>query len=209
MTNLLDDVESLVDALGQEKVHLAGHDWGALVGWPFASQRQGRVKTWSALSVGHPHALAKVMMGGDADQAERSSYIRVFNQEGVAEKLLSEDGGSRLRAIYQGVFPKEIEDRFVEGFKRPGRLTAALNYYRANLNADRFRSYDPAPIPIEVPTQLIWGSEDPALGRAQAEGTAAHMHGPYHLSEVAGAGHWLQHERPGEITELLLEQIGG
>jgi len=65
------------------------------------------------------------------------------------------------------------------------------------------------PVPIEVPTQLIWGAADPFLGRAQAEGTEEHVHGPYLFSPVDGAGHWLQHERPAEITNLLLKRIGG
>ena len=148
MPHLFDDVEGVIDALGVESVDLAGHDWGAIVGWQFTSQRQGRVRTWAALSVGHPHALASVWAEEDDDQRQRSSYIQVFQMEGKAEDLLLEDGARRLRAMYQGVFPDEIEDAFVRGMQRPGRLTAALNYYRANLTAERFRTYEPAPNPI-------------------------------------------------------------
>src|SRR5258706_8244233 len=49
MAHLVADVVGLVDALGRERCHLAGHDWGALVGWSVASHRPERLLTWSAL----------------------------------------------------------------------------------------------------------------------------------------------------------------
>jgi pimeloyl-ACP methyl ester carboxylesterase len=207
MPHLVDDVEGLIDALGVEQVDLAGHDWGALVGWPVTSQRQARVRTWTALSVGHPHALSEAIAGGDADQMQRSAYILLFNQPGKAEEVLLEDGCSRLRAMYQGAFPKDVEDRFVSGLERPGRLTAALSYYRANLIPDRLKSYDSTPDAITAPTLFIWGTDDIALGRTQAEGTAAHVEGPYQFAPLEGAGHWLQHERAAEVSELLVRHV--
>ncbi len=208
MPHLFDDVEGMIDALGVEKVDLAGHDWGAIIGWQFTSQRQHRVRTWTALSVGHPHALAEILREGDQDQRSRSSYIVLFNQPGKAEDVLLADGAQRLRAMYQGAFPREIEDRFVAGMQRPGRLTAGLSYYRANLSPERFQSYEPAPNPIDVPTLFIWGEEDIALGRKQAERTESHVRGPYQFAPIAGAGHWLQHERPDDVSRLLVQHLG-
>lgn len=207
MPLLLDDIEGLIDALCAEQVDLAGHDWGALIGWPFTSQRQSRVRTWSALSVGHPHALTELIMGGDDDQRRRSSYIVLFNEPGKAEEVLLEDGGGRIRAMYQGAFPREVEDRFISGLLRPARLTAALNYYRANLNAERLRSYDSTPKAITAPTLLIWGTDDIALGRRQAELTERHVGGPYQFAPLEGAGHWLQHERAGDVSELIVRHV--
>jgi pimeloyl-ACP methyl ester carboxylesterase len=207
MGPLLDDVEGLLDVLGAERVDLVGHDWGAIIGWQFTSQRQHRVRTWSALSVGHPHALAEIMREGDQDQRDRSAYIALFNQPGKAETVLLEDGARRLRALYNGVFPPEVEDRFLKDLQRPGRLTAALNYYRANLTADRLRSYQPAPHEIVAPTLLVWGEEDAALGRLQAERTARHVRGPYQFAALPRTGHWLQHERPEEVSRLLVQHV--
>ena len=48
MPHLVADTVGLVDALGRERCHLAGHDWGALVGWAVASAHPERLLTWSA-----------------------------------------------------------------------------------------------------------------------------------------------------------------
>jgi pimeloyl-ACP methyl ester carboxylesterase len=207
--HLLDDVEGLIQALGQEHCHLVGHDWGALVGWSFASRRPERLMSWSALSVGHPQAFADARLA-DEDQRRRSEYIKLFRMPGKAEEVLAEDGHRRLRQMYRAgpnpeAIPGAVIDRYVEGFARPYRLTAGLNYYRANLGLESYQRYPPAPHPVRVPTQLVWGDEDPALGRTGTEATGAHVAAEYRLEVLAGAGHWLQFERPAEVSSRLIE----
>ncbi|HEX6488348.1 MAG TPA: alpha/beta hydrolase [Candidatus Dormibacteraeota bacterium] len=208
MPNFFADIDGLIAALGVEQVDLAGHDWGAIIGWQYTSRRQEKLRSWAALSVGHPHALRKLVVEEqDADQLQRSSYIQLFNQQEVAERVLLEDDAQRLRAFYQGIFPRDIEDHFISDMQRPGRLTAALNYYRANLNAKQFATWEPAPNPITVPTLLIWGTDDIALGQRQAELTGEYLQGPYHFAPLTGASHWLQHDRPDAVSSLLLEHV--
>jgi pimeloyl-ACP methyl ester carboxylesterase len=56
---------------------------------------------------------------------------------------------------------------------------------------------------ISTPTTLVWGAEDHALGRLAVEDTAGHVEGPYELVVLDGAGHWLQFERPDEVSRAL------
>lgn len=212
MPHLIADVEGMVSALGRERCHLAGHDWGALVGWSFTSYRPERVRTWSALSVGHPNAFAATIRQ-DADQRQRSAYIQLFREPGgKAERVLLEDGARRLRETYRagphpGAIPKAVVETFVRSLVRPGRLSAGLNYYRANLGLENQRAFPPAPHPITAPSQLIWGDQDPALGPVATHETRSHVAGEYRLRVLEGAGHWLQFERPAEISALLLEWV--
>ena len=216
LPHLIDDVAALVAALGRDRCDLAGHDWGALLGWAVASRRPDLLRTWTALSVGHPAALAAATGldgrgGSDPDQQARSSYVLFFQRVGRAEEALLENGGGRLRAMYRlgpnpDAIPAEIMQTYINGFQRPGRMTAALNYYRANLVPDAYSAYPPCPDPIRAPTMLIWGEEDPALGRRAVMDTAALVAGPYRLEVLQGAGHWLQFERSEEIARLLVEQ---
>ena len=203
---LMDDVGGLLDSLGWERAHLAGHDWGALVGWPFVSNHPERVLTWTALSVGHPTAFREAA-AEDPDQQQRSAYIGLFRQPGKAEEVLAADGFRRLRAVYRSgpqpdAIPESVVASFVAGFARPGRLTAALNYYRAALpEVPRVMGR------IPMPTLLIWGNQDPAVGRLGTEKTAAMVEGPYRLAELEGAGHWLQFERPDDVARELAAHL--
>jgi pimeloyl-ACP methyl ester carboxylesterase len=211
--HLVADVEGLLLALGRERCHLAGHDWGSLVGWSVASRRPDRVLTWSALSVGHPVAFQEAIRL-DEDQRRRSEYVNLFRIPGKAERVLAEDDFRRLRAMYRlgplpDAIPEEVVDGWVRGFARPGRLTAALNYYRVDLADPPDPSYPAAPVPILAPTQMIWGDQDPAVGRLSTERTAAHVAGPYRQVVVEGAGHWLQFEKPDEISARLVEWMSG
>ena len=84
---------------------------------------------------------------------------------------------------------------------------AGLNYYRVDLGSTAQEAFPPTPHRITVPTQLIWGDQDPALGAGPAHLTHRCVVGEYRL-EVEGAGHWLQFERPAEVASLLLDWIG-
>ncbi len=208
--HLVDDVAGLIKAFGRESAHVAGHDWGAIVAWFFAARHPEMTKTLTALAVGHPAAVAAASREDD-DQKARSSYIRLFLMEGKAEEVLSEDDHRRLRLMFSigpnpESVPKSVIDHFTRSLTRPGRLTAALNYYRANLSSGGAAWERLANIgPVNVPTALLWGDQDPALGRRGAEATAAYVEADYRFVVLEGAGHWLQFERPAEVSRSLTE----
>ena len=208
---LVEDVAGLIKAFGRDSAHVAGHDWGAIVAWFFASAHPEMTKSLTALSVGHPAAVSAATATDD-DQRTRSEYIGLFLQEGKAESVLGEDDFRRLRAMFKpgpnpDAVPRAVIETFARSVSRPGRLTAALNYYRANLARGRGWSGIARNIKVSAPTVLVWGDQDPALGRLQAETTAEHMTGDYRLEVLEGAGHWLQFERPDEVGRTLVGAV--
>ena len=210
---LVEDVAGIIKAFGKSEAHVAGHDWGALVAWFFAASHPEMTKTLTALSVAHPAALAEASRV-DADQRERSRYVALFLQEGKAEHVLADDEYRRLRAMFAlgpnpDAVPRSVADHFARSLSRPGRLTAALNYYRANLGAGGGAwAALTQELKIATPTALLWGDQDPALGRRAVEATAGHVEGPYRLEVLEGAGHWLQFERPEEVSKALTRAAG-
>jgi len=206
LTDLVEDVAAIIKAFGRDQAHIAGHDWGALVAWFFAGIHPEMTKTLTVLSVGHPATLGAAT-AADEDQKERSQYIRLFLMEGKAESVLAEDDFRRLRAMFGGAVPRAVVDRFVRSLSRPGRLTAALNYYRANLSRDNWWAGLRPDLRVTAPTVLLWGDQDPALGRLQAENTAKHMDGDFRLEVLEGAGHWLQFERADDVSRALVQVI--
>jgi len=212
--HLVDDVRFIIKAFGRQTAHVAGHDWGAVVAWFFAGRHPEMTKTLTVFSVAHPAALAAASRD-DEDQRERSRYVGLFLAEGKAERVLADDDYRRLRSMFSRghnpeAVPKTAVDHFTRSLSRPGRLTAALNYYRANLAAAGGAWEQLAQLGrITSPVVLLWGDADPALGRRAVEATAAHVEGPYRLEVLEGAGHWLQFERPDQVSQALTEAAGG
>jgi pimeloyl-ACP methyl ester carboxylesterase len=204
--HLAEDVRFMITAFGRPAAHIAGHDWGGLVAWFFAGRYPEMTKTLTVLSVPHPAALAEASRN-DEDQQARSRYVALFLQE-KAERVLSDDGYRRLRFMFTigpnpDAVPSSVVDHFTRSISRPGRLTAALNYYRANLGPGHAWEALADIGPITMPTTLVWGDQDPALGRHAAEATGRHVEGAYRLEVLEDAGHWLQFERPGEVSLAL------
>jgi len=147
----------------------------------------------------------------DEDQQARSRYVGLFLLEGKAEQVLAEDDYRRLRGTWSigpnpETVPRSLVEHFARSLARPGRLTAALNYYRANLTAVGAAWEGLSNIgPIATPTVLLWGDQDPALGRRGAEDTRTYMEGDYELRVLEGAGHWLNFDRPDEVTRALTD----
>lgn len=202
MVHLVSDVCELIKAFGKSTAHVAGHDWGALIAWFFASRHPQMTKSLTVLSVGHP-AVVNEARRQDEDQMRRSEYIRLFVIEGKAEHVLSQEDYRRVREMFsEKVGP--AGEQFVRSLSRPGRLTAALNYYRANFGDPRLWWTLADEVKVTAPTVLLWGDQDPALGRWQAEHTKDRMSGEFHLDVLEGAGHWLQFERPDEVSRSLI-----
>lgn len=196
---LADDVVAIAAALGHDRFHLVGHDWGAAVSWVVATRHADHVLTLTAVSVPHLAAYNEAL-AGDPDQQERGAYIGLLRRPGKAETVLLEDDGARLRAMYGGDVPPEDEAAYVEKLSEPGALTATLNWYRAMTPA---LSATPS---VTVPTTFVWGATDLAIGRYGAERCGDHVTGDYRFVEV-DSGHWLPDTHPDLLASEILDRV--
>ena len=198
LARLVGDVLALADAAGADRFHVVGHDWGAAVGWALAGRHADRVGTLTAVSVPHPAALARALVGS---QALRSWYMGLFQVPGLAERLFRVRGGAVVRRLLARTGMPDPEPS-VRLLTDPAAATGALAWYRAlrlpgNLRAGR----------TAVPTLYVWSDRDPALGRRAAEDTAGYVDGPYRFVVLPGVSHWVPEERPAELAALLLEHL--
>ena len=149
------DVVSLLDALGAERAHIVGHDWGGAVAWHLGMYHAGRVDKLAVINAPHPVAFQREMMR--SDQLARSWYAFFFQLPLLPEAAvrLAIRRGLRESAAIPGAFPDEAVDVYQNGVSQPGAATAMLNYYRAafraalKLTAQTRRA-------IDLPTLLIW-----------------------------------------------------
>jgi len=83
-----------------------------------------------------------------------------------------------------------------------GALTAALNYYRANVRLGVGREWPPGT--IDVDTLIVWGEQDPALDAGLLDGLDR-LVPRLRVHRVPHASHWVQNEVPGEVNRVLTE----
>ena len=196
---LVADVIGMLDALGWERAHLVGHDWGGSVAWHVAGRHPERVRSLTAVSTPHPRAFTAAIDSG-GEQIAKSAYFATFREPGTGEDALLADDSAALREVLDGV-PEA--GRYVERIGDRPTLTSALNWYRAMRRRDSEQTG-----PIRVPTLYVWGDSDPAFAREAAEGTppptstrrTRSWHSP-------GAGHWIPETRARELNHLLLEHL--
>ena len=198
---VIDDVLGILDALDVEQAHVVAHDWGAVVAWLLVSLHPDRAASLTALTVGCPGNSGQRTI----EQLEKAWYLFFFHNEGVAEEWLRRDDWSGLRMWLQG---RGDVERYLADLSRPGALTAALNWYRANAPAESLLVLPDLP-PIRVPVLGVSADGDAYLTEANLRNSEEKVEGPWRYVRMAGVGHWLMLDRPGELNRLLIEFLGG
>jgi pimeloyl-ACP methyl ester carboxylesterase len=198
--HLTADVLRIADALGAERFHLVGHDFGAVIGWQVAARHPERLASYTSLSVGHPIPYLDAYADPSGEQRERSSYFAWFVDPATDAELGSYE---RMHALYLAAgLPEDVAVAYAEALGSPEAVGSGLNWYRAS-GLHQIAGL----APVEVPTLLVWSTEDPALGRAQAENSAKYVSGPYRFEVIEGVDHWLPEHAAERVNVLLLEQL--
>jgi pimeloyl-ACP methyl ester carboxylesterase len=195
--HLVADVLAVADDMGGHCFDLVGHDWGAAIAWQVAGRYPERVRTLTAVSVPHPHALTAAMRDAASDQGGRSSYMARYRSAAPGEveaEFLAEDAAA-LRAMVP-------DEEYVRRLKEPGALAAAINWYRA-ATRDDVAGVGPA----TAPTLFVWSDGDHAIGRDAAERCGAHVDGPFRFEVIEGVDHWIPEHAPDRLNALLLEHL--
>ena len=200
---LAGDALAIADALGCERFHLVGHDWGGQLAWVVAALHPHRVRSLAVISRPHPQAFAQAMKE-DRRQSRRSSHHRSFQRAEATDELLADDG-AKLRAIFKGNGVPEADARaYLTILGHREALDAALNWYRA-LGRSHIQWRDvPA---VTVPTLYVWGNADQAVGRMAAEGTREWVDAAYKFVELPDIGHFVTDEAPGTFEVELVGHL--
>ncbi|NNM76545.1 alpha/beta hydrolase [Sphingomonas sp. ID1715] len=193
---LADDIAGLATALDLTTFALVGHDWGGLVAWAVAARHPERLDRLVILDAPHPDVWTGYALRHPR-QALRSSYVGWFQLPLLPEAALRALDFATLRSSLQtsarpGTFTPAELDRYAEAWRRPGRLTAMLNYYRALPRSSQTIGR------IAVPTKILWGQDDgfldtalAALSRDQCDAGEA---------VILDATHWLHLEDPDRVA---------
>lgn len=193
MTRHADDLAALLDALGIDRVVLAGLSMGGYVAFEFLRRHRDRVRGLVLMDT-------KAEADDEAGRAGRDAAIVKVAEEGagaiaagMAEKLFA-DG---TPPVVREALARQMAGTSVAG------IMAALVAMR-----DRADSTALLPTLTGLPTLVIVGAEDQLTPPAAAERMVAALPDAQ-LVVVEGAGHVPPVERPATVNEALQSFLDG
>jgi pimeloyl-ACP methyl ester carboxylesterase len=204
------DVPALVRALGAERAHVVGHDWGGMVAWGAAMLHPEVVDRLAILNAPHPGAYLREL-GRNPKQWLRSWYIGLFQVRWLAEGALTRGHGQGVADLLLSTtvepecfWPDHLPP-YRRAILRPDAARATLAYYRALVATPPWR-VQRLIRPIPAASLLIWGMKDPALVPELTSGLERWVP-DLRVERIPDASHWVQHERPALVNRLLLAHL--
>jgi pimeloyl-ACP methyl ester carboxylesterase len=210
---LMDDVAGLIDASGARSTLLLAHDWGGVVAWYFAMRQVRPLERLVIMNLPHPAMMERAMRTWR--QLARSWYAFFFQIPWLPERLLRARDYRAIRDAFRNMavdknrFPEAVLQVYHDNAARPGALTAMLNYYRAFIRGGGARRQQRLGYPvIDVPTLMIWGEHDTALGKETTYGTQTRVPN-LTLRYLPNVSHWVQQEAPETVNAMLEAWLTG
>ena len=195
------DVLGLIDALGERTAILVGHDWGALAAYGASALAPDKVTRLVTVAIPHPATLRPT-----PTRAWGFRHFAAFKLPGASAQF-----GRNLEAGLRDLCrrwsptwnpaPDELA-AVIACFAHPGSLDAAIGYYRAF----PLRLPDLLRQPIEVPTVVFAGQDDPIVLGSDYEAARRMFSSEYAIEPLPG-GHFLHREQPDRFADRLLARL--
>jgi pimeloyl-ACP methyl ester carboxylesterase len=196
-----EDTVALISALGAERAHLLGHDWGAEAVYAAVGLAPDRVLTLT--TVGIPHRAALTPTPKLAWAVRHFLMLRLPG----AEARFARDDFAQLEMLTRRWSPTwrfTAEDLAPAKacFRQPGTVHASLGYYRqASVSTPPFMKAR-----VSVPTLNVAGADDPGVSPSTYEATRSHYIGRFEVAVIPG-GHFCHREAPAALLPRLISHL--
>jgi len=217
IVRMAEDVVGWIDDLGAERVHLVGHDWGAVIAYAVAALAPGRLRSLATLAIPHPGRLRTDGIPKLPSQIRNSWYMLFFQLRGLSDWVVERDDWAFIARLWRdwspGWTPPPEELASVKRtLAAPGVKKAALGYYRAMFSLGGAAAKETARLlssPIPVRTLALTGALDGCMDTRLHDLTMKAEDFPegFEVARVEGAGHFLHQENPDLVNRLLLDWI--
>ena len=197
---LATDVHQLVNQLGFGEVSVVGADFGGQVAYAYARMHRDEVRSLVVIEAALPGFGGETLYTG--------SYHFLFHMvPELPERLI--EGNERYyltrficgpdRDCEKASIDPSLVDEYVRAYSRPGRLSAALEYYRALPTDAAANRAAPGPKLTQPVLALGGGRGLGTLPTDQLRLVAEDVTGDV----IDGADHWLAEQRPDELAARI------
>lgn len=210
-------VADMAALIGDQPIHVLGHDWGAAVAYGLAMFRPELVKRLIIMNGVHPVPFQRALAAG-GPQTAASQYINYLRAEGSEDKLTAE-GCAKLVSLFSANMDFDWMDAptraaYVAEWSRPGRMQGMVNWYRASpliVGTPGEAMTDLPDLPVDklmvrCPHLLVWGADDTALLPEATEGLEDFVPDLTRV-DISGADHWLHHQKPQDVAKVILNWL--
>jgi NAD(P)-dependent dehydrogenase (short-subunit alcohol dehydrogenase family)/pimeloyl-ACP methyl ester carboxylesterase len=214
LTQLIDDIDAVIDSLCVDAVHLLAHDWGSIQAWAAVTDDtvMGRIASFTSISGPHLNYAGKFLRsprtpGAVSDVAKQflaSSYIWFLLCPRAPEMAARSGMGAKVFEAVERIGRSSTRSQRRGAYRSIDDYLNGLNLYRANMPAPILAP--PAQLPrTTVPVQVLVARKDyfvsPALQRFTGSIPARSRVVP-----IEG-GHWVVASRPDVIARLTSEWV--
>jgi pimeloyl-ACP methyl ester carboxylesterase len=212
LSALMEDVQGLINVLGESSAVLVAHDWGGGVAWPFAAYYPHMVDRLIILNCPPPAVLMRHLLKNRA-QLRRSYYMFLFQLPFLPEAFMRAHDYEIIARAFRGwsidksAFSGYDIAMFKTAAAKPGALTGGINYYRAAFRQFLVsqRQGEGKGAKVRCPTLVIWAEDDKALGKELTYDFHYEIEGPLEIKYVPECSHWVQQERPEVVNAYMRE----
>lgn len=199
------DALGLMDALGADSAAVIGHDWGASVAYCMANLEPGRVTQLVTEAIPHPRVIKPSLK-----LFRKAPHFILFQTGAYGRWYARKNDYAYVDYLYSYWAPNWLDPapniaQVKDGFRKPGRLEAAIGYYTSLFrdagDRDKQKIYRAK---TTVPTLAFAGESDGALDMALFDAAPSAFEGPYRLVTYQRAGHFPHCEEPDEFSREVL-----
>jgi pimeloyl-ACP methyl ester carboxylesterase len=200
-----EDVISLLDALGLDRVRLVAHDWGGVSGFFICVRHPERIERYVALNTGHLWVAPDRSLL--ANVWRLLWYQALMTVPGLGDVWIRRavvPGISREMRRH-GIWDEAAVESFGAQFTEPPRVRATQALYRQFLYRElpallrgRWRRAR-----LEVPTLFLHGERDPVISPELVRRVAGDP-GPLELRFLPRLGHFLMEQSPDTVADEVL-----
>lgn len=202
--NLVADMVELIKQVSTQKIILVAHDWGGGVAWELAGQHPELIEKLIILNMPHLKVMRETLKNNPKQMLK--SWYAVFFQIPFLPEWLSSLSNFKIlektivASANKNTFSKQEIAQYKTAWRNPGAVKAMINWYRAS------KYSHPALKRINVPTLILWGKKDKFLLPEMAEKSHL-LCARGKLTVIEDATHWLHHEKPEKVNQLIFNFI--